>query len=266
MSDLLIIDPAFQRRFAELDLVSAAAVLRFFGGETAVGKGTAVAPAVLRFRDGSLEDVFFKQYIFPVPAWTFIGRRSKARREFENYAAFRKMDIPCAQALACGEQRDWLGRLRRAFIITRAVPEAQTLVEFVQARCPGRSTVASRKVRLEIIARLAPMVGRMHQRNFFHNDLVWRNLLVTCPIEAAPQLWWIDCPRGRVARLGRHQLQLKDLASLDKEAARNCTRSERLAFVKAYLGKSRLDREAKQFAQEILAYKWRRWPDEAGVG
>ena len=249
-----------------MDLVSAAAVLRFFGGETAVGKGTAVAPAVLRFRDGSLEDVFFKQYIFPVPAWTFIGRRSKARREFENYAAFRRMDIPCAQAVACGELRDGLGRLRRAFILTRAVPDAQTLIEFFQSRCPSRVTLASRKLRQEIIAQCALMVGRMHGRNFFHNDLVWRNILVTCPPQGRPNLWWIDCPRGRFVWMKRRRLQLKDLAALDKQASRHCSRVERLAFVKAYLGKTRLDADVKRFAREILAYKWRRWSDEAGVG
>ena len=175
MRDLLLVDPAFRRRFEELDLNSAAAVLRFLGGDAIVSNNTVVAPATLRFRDGSVEQVFFKQYIFPVPAWAFIGRRSKARREFENYAAFSRMDIPCPQALACGELRDGLGRLRRAFILTRAVPDAQTLIEFVQTHCPNRADKAARTMRQEIIARFAPVVARMHRRHFFHNDLVWRN-------------------------------------------------------------------------------------------
>ena len=266
MRDLLIVDPAFRRRFEELALTSAAAVLRFLGGDAIVGNNTVVAPATIRFRDGSLEKVFFKQYIFPAPAWAFIGRRSKARREFENYAAFQRMDIPCAQALACGELRDGLGRLQRAFILTRAVPEAQTLIEFVQARCPSRAHAASRKLRQEIIARLAPLVARIHQRNFFHNDLVWRNLLVTCPPQGTPSLWWIDCPRGRFSFFGRRRLQLKDLASLDKQASRRLSRAERLAFVKAYLGKRRLDADVKRMAGGILAFKRRRWSDEDGAG
>jgi tRNA A-37 threonylcarbamoyl transferase component Bud32 len=266
MRDLLLVDPAFRRRLEELNIDSAVAVLRFLGGDAITDNNTVVAPATLRFRDGSVEQVFFKQYIFPAPAWAFIGRRSKARREFENYAAFSRMDIPCAQALACGELRDGLGRLRRAFILTRAVPDAQTLIEFVQTRCPSRAAVASRKLRQDIITRFAPMVGRMHQWKFFHNDLVWRNILVTCPPQGTPGLWWIDCPRGRFAWFGRRRLQLKDLAALDKQASRNCTRAERLAFVKAYLGKRRLDADVKQLAREVLAYKLRRWPDEAGFG
>jgi tRNA A-37 threonylcarbamoyl transferase component Bud32 len=263
MRDLLIVDPAFERRFEELELDSAAAVLRLLGGDAIGASNTIVAGTTLSFRDRSTEQVFLKQYVFPSPAWTFVGRRSKARREFENYAVFQRLGIPCAQPLACGELRDRLGRLRRAFILTRAVPDAQTLIEFVQTRCPGRATPASRKLRREIIARLAPMVGRMHQESFFHNDLVWRNILVTCPPQAAPQLWWIDCPRGRFARLGRRRLRVKDLAALDKVAARRCSRAERLAFLKAYLGTRRLDAGTKRLAREILAFKGRRWPDEA---
>jgi tRNA A-37 threonylcarbamoyl transferase component Bud32 len=266
MKDLLIVDPAFRQRFEELHLDSAAAVLRFLGGDAIVGKNTVVAPVALRFRDGSVEQAFFKQYIFSVPAWPFIGRRSKARREYENYTAFQRIDLPCPQALACGELRDALGRLRRAFILTRAVPDAQTLIEFVRTRCPKRATLASRKLRLDIITRFAPMVGRMHGQNFFHNDLVWRNILITCPLQGGPSLWWIDCPRGRFVWMKRRRLQLKDLAALDKQASRNCSRGERLAFVKAYLGKTCLDAEAKRLAREILAYKRRRWRDEAGFG
>jgi len=266
MRDLLIVDPAFRRCFEESSLDSAAAVLRFLGGDAIVGNNTVVAPATLRFRDGSVEQVFFKQYIFPVPAWAFIGRRSKARREFENYAAFRRMDLPCPQALACGELRDGLGRLRRAFILTRAVPAAQNLIEFVQARCPNRADRAARALRQEIIARLAPMVARMHHRHFFHNDLVWRNLLVSSAPQGMPEIWWIDCPRGRFAWLRRGRLQIKDLAALDKGAARHCTRSERLAFAKAYLGKACLDAEVKRLARSVVAYKHQRWSDEAGIG
>jgi len=266
MRDLLIVDPAFRRRFEELALTSAGEVVRQLGGNAAHRQGAAVVQTSLRFPDGSSEAVFFKQYVYPTPAWAFVGRRSKARREFDNYAAFQRMNIPCAQPLACGELRDRLGRLRRAFILTRAVPDAQTLIEFVQTRCPERATAASRKLRREIITRLAPMVGRMHQGSFFHNDLVWRNILIACPLQGTPEVWWIDCPRGRVASLGRRRLRLKDLAALDKEGARRCSRAERLAFVKAYLGKSRLDGEVKQLAKAILSYKRRRWRDEASFG
>src|SRR5512138_583658 len=98
MRDLLIVDPAFRQRFEELHLDSAAAVLRFLGRDAIDGISTVVVPVTLRFRDGSVEQVFFKQYTFPSPAWAFIGRHSKARREYENYAAFRAMDLPCPQA------------------------------------------------------------------------------------------------------------------------------------------------------------------------
>src|SRR5882672_2711294 len=266
MRDLLILDPAFRRRFEEMALNSAAAVIQYLGGHSVTRKGATVLQAAIRFRDGSSENVFFKQYVHPAPAWSFVGRRSKARREFENYGAFLRLGLPCAQTLACGELRDRLGRLRRAFIITRAIPEAQNLIDFVQTHCPDRATAASRKLRRDLISRLAPMVSRMHQGSFFHNDLVWRNILVTQPPQGLPELWWIDCSRGRFAQLLCGRLRLKDLALLDKGAARHCTRAERLSFTKAYLGKTRLDAEVKRLARTVVAYKHRRWRDEAAFG
>jgi tRNA A-37 threonylcarbamoyl transferase component Bud32 len=259
MRDWLIVDPAFQQRFRESNLDSTGAVLRHFCAETAGRKRTAVTSSTIRFADGSSEQVFLKQYVFPSPAWSFVGRRSKARREFENYGVFRSLNIPCPLAIACGELRDGLGRLRRAFILTRAVPDARNLIEFVQARCPNRGNAAARQLRRGIIARLAPMVARIHVEGFFHNDLVWRNVLVVAGTGGTPELWWIDCPRGRFARLGRGRLRVKDLALLDRAAAELCSRGERLAFVKAYLGKTGLDPQTKEFARSVLAYKRRRW-------
>jgi hypothetical protein len=55
---------------------------------------------------------------------------------------------------------------------------------------------------------------------------------------------------------------LKDLASLDKSAAKYCSRSERAAFIKEYLGKQRLDIEAKQLSRTALAYRKQRWPED----
>ena len=48
------------------------------------------------------------------------------------------------------------------------------------------------------------------------------------------------------------------LASLDKMAAKHCTRSERLAFLKIYAGNG----DIKQLARDVLCYRQKRWPDE----
>jgi len=207
--------------------------------------------------------VFYKQYEYVPAAWGFVGRASKAQCEFKNYDVFGRLGIPCAERMACGESRDGLGRLRRAFIITRAVPEAMSLIDFVKQHCP-HTMGTSRKLRANLLRQLAILTGRMHAAEFFHNDLVWRNILVTWQPPDGLRLWLIDCPRGRFRRwtFRRRHHQLKDLALLDKSAARFCTRAERVAFVREYLGLKGLNHSAKRLIRDALDYRKRRWPED----
>lgn len=257
--DLLLVAPEFRKRFENAGLISSAAVLRHFGSPSATRKQVVVQATTLRFRDGPDENVFFKRYEFDGPSWRFVGRASKARREFENYEVFRRLGIRCADPIAVGEQRDGLGRLRVAWILTRAVPDALTLTEFVQKHAPVRSSKEPRALRSALVDQLAEMTRRIHHAGFFHNDLVWRNVLVTWPGIGEPKLWWIDCPRGRFARFFRERLAIKDLALLDKLASVHCTRTERLRFVRSYLGKTGLDAEVGRWAKAVLNYSGQRW-------
>ena len=279
---LLIIDPAFQPEMAKLGLNSFEALQELFaqnlpkpltpalspsdGERVAEGRvrgiRVSVKPHTLTLADGTSLDVFFKQYEYTPPAWVFLARRSKARCEFENYAALQRLGLPVAARVACGEERDALGRLRRAFIITRAVPSAPTLIEFVREHCPDRATAGAAALRDQLWQQLAAAARTMHAGDFFHHDFVWRNLLVNRAPDGTPQLWLIDCPRGGVRQWGRQRHRWKDLASLDKSAAQFCTRAERLNFLKLYLGKSRVDGAVKKLAREVLEYRRHRWPED----
>ena len=163
--------------------------------------------------------------------------------------------MPAAQGLAWGEERDALGRLRRSFILTRAIPESETLLEFYQRRPP-------RAERLAAARQLAEITRRLHAAHFFGRSLVWRNILVSREPGAGLKLHLIDCPRGGAALLGRERRRLRDLATLDKGAREHCSRSERLAFLLAYRQQPRLDDAARALVRGTLDYARRRWPEE----
>jgi len=262
---MLFVAEPYRPLFHQLGLRTVESVSRFFLPKS--GFNTAkviVQPSTLQGPDNTRFDVFFKQYQFRRPAWAFIGRRSKARCEFENYAVFARLNLSTAEAMAVGEERDSLGRLRSAFILTRAIPSAQTLVEFMQGAAHNRSRPNVRTLRHRLIDQLAEMTRRIHNAGFFHHDLVWRNVLVTTTTPDNPRLWWIDCPRGGFTRwpMARRRRRIKDLASLDKPAGRWCTRGERVLFVKKYLGLPRLDGAAKDLIRETLRYRKQRWPED----
>ncbi|MCG3147304.1 MAG: hypothetical protein PCFJNLEI_00743 [Verrucomicrobiae bacterium] len=263
---MIEIAPAFQPLFQELGLTSVAAVTQFFAGEPLPDEEKVIVkPQTLRPRTGGAVAVFYKRYHYPTPAWSFVGRRSKARCEFVNYAALQQLGIRTPAAVACGEERDRIGRLRCAFIITTAVPEGLGLIQFLATHCPDRSRSAHRELRIALREQLADMTRTIHAAGFFHHDLVWRNILVTWNAPAAPQLWWIDCPRGAFVQFGKERRRWRDLASLDKSALQYCSRGERLAFVKRYLGKTVLDEEAKTLTRKTAAYMRERWPDAQPV-
>jgi hypothetical protein len=258
---MLWIDDEFRPAFERLGLISCESIAQFFKGDAAPENQIVwLRSKTLPTPQNSPLSVFYKEYRYRRPSWKFLGRSSKARCEFRNYGVFARLGIPSAARIACGEQRDWLGRLCRAFIITRAIPDATTLPEFIEANAGERAGA----VRATLSAQLAAMTRKIHDAGFFHHDLVWRNILVTWTPPAAPQLWWIDCPRGEFARwpLLHRRRRMKDLASLDKVASRLCRRRERIAFVKLYLGIQQLDRDAKKLIRDTLAYRKRRWPDD----
>ncbi len=255
----------FEETFHRLGWRTCAQVVSYFAGASPPGAGVTVKPARLPLpRDGELE-VFYKQYEYARPSWRFWARASKARREFDNYGVLAALGIRTATPIACGEERDALGRLRRAFILTCAIPNARPLHEFVRECCPDRRTAAHRALRQTLLEQLAEATRRIHQADFFHHDLVWRNLLVRITAGGAPELWWIDCPRGRFDRGSpwRERRRLRDLASLDKLAVRWCTRAERVCFLLRYLDKSHLDAEARRLLRAVVRYRRNRWPEDA---
>lgn len=253
--ELLQTDPRARDWLTALKLDSCAAIVKFFAPpEPLLTTTVIVIPRTVQLPDHSTRSVFYKLYEYASPSWRFCGRRSKARCEFENNAAFEKLGIPTARRVACGEVRDAIGRLCRAFIVTEEIPRAWTLPQFVEEFCPNRATAESRQLRDGLCRQMALLARRMHDGGFFHHDLVWRNILVTWTPPETPKVWWIDCPRGGFSR--QHRRQIKDLASLDKVASKHCTRAERLTFLKAYGG------DLKPLAREVLAYRRKRWPDE----
>jgi len=261
---MFCVSAEYKKAFAGLGLASCRTVAQFFLNNSDSDKKVFVKQATLPLPDGTALPVFFKQYRYEPASWKFLGRRSKAACEFQNYAVFAKLGIACAEPIACGEERDSFGRLSRAFILTREILNAKTLTEFVQDERARKTEAGTRDIEKQLIKQLAEIVRRLHAAGFFHNDLVWRNILVTQDSHGETRLWLIDCPRGKFDHWSplRHRRRLKDLASLDKVASQLCSRGERLMFLKTYLAKPRLDSETKQFAKQILTYRKSRWPED----
>jgi hypothetical protein len=259
--DLLRVDTLYQPLFRQLGLASCSETISFFSdNRTLPAARSFILTKVVTAGDTSVL-LFFKQYNFPTPSWKFWGRSSKAKREYENYAVFDRLGIASAERVACGEQRDGLGRLKRAFIITRGISNTSTLVDFLANQPSNGAAMEAKRKRKAIIEQLAGMMRRIHDAEFFHHDLFWRNILVQTNPGEAIKVWWIDCPRGKFTHSKRLQYRhlLRDIAALDLSAETCLTPRDRIAFLKLYLGQQRLDAGAKKLIADALAYRKKHW-------
>lgn len=251
--DRLLVNPKHQRAWDEHGWSNVESVVKYFLPEGERRGEVTVRGVNFSSNDGPRE-AFFKLYDYGAGNLRFWMRASKARREFENYATLARLGVPAPEAIACGEERSRSGKLRRAFIFTRAVPNACGLDEFFKARPSWRE-------RRQILGDLARTLRQLHAGSFFYYDLVWRNILVSRDA-AGLRAFLIDCPRGRHATSGLERRRLRDLASLDKSAARFCTRAERVRFLLQYMAKSKSDDEARNLIRACLRYRRTRWPED----
>ncbi len=175
--------------------------------------------------------------------------RPRVRAEWENLLAFRSWGIPTATIVGYGLERR-LGGFERGAMITEEIPHTMDLARMAKDRDPR---LKDADWVLKVSRQIAAITRIMHDRHFVHNDLKWRNLLVT--EGADPQVFLIDCPSGETWQgpFLRYRI-IKDLACLDKVAKYQLSRTQRLRFYHQYTGHRGLTPEDRTRIGKILGF------------
>ena len=182
-------------------------------------------------------------------AW--VGR-SIVRREYENMEILGELGIRIPSLVAYGEQR-FLGGVTNSFIITEEIPKAMG-VDFVVGgwmdQQPKEVRIAGKSA---LIAEAARCLKLMHGHGFEHHDLFLRNMMISDMDMRA--LYILDCPFAHVwPQFIMRFRRVHDLATLDAAASAFLRASQRMRFLHAYLGCSRLSAKDKVLVREILKY------------
>ncbi|MAB24331.1 lipopolysaccharide kinase InaA family protein [Pseudomonas neustonica] len=178
----------------------------------------------------------------------YIGR-SRIQAEWENLLTFQAWGIPSAPVVAFGSERQG-GAFLRGALITEDLAGTRDLADLAKNHDPR---LDDREWVQHVFRQIANATRMMHDQRFTHNDLKWRNILVD--ERHRSHVYLIDCPGGSFWWGPMLQYRIiKDLACLDKLGKRYLRRSQRLAFFKAYLGKSVLDDADKKKARAIAAF------------
>jgi hypothetical protein len=156
--------------------------------------------------------------------------------EFENIVAFQRAGLPAVVPIAAGRQRG-------SYLVTRALDGCTKLDDYIrQAQFVPRA-------KTELISGLASLIRRMHAAGFNHRDLYLCHILR----DVRGDLCLVDLHRVQRRSAVPERWSVKDIAALNYSAPSGIiSRTNRLRFLKTYLGRERLTDRDKRFALKIL--------------
>lgn len=193
--------------------------------------------------------------IFYVKRYTRAGKglrrwlgRSRIQGEWENLLYFQQLNIPTPPIVAYGAEYRY-GVFQRGALITAEIPNSHDLASYAKK---ATSHFHNKTWRHDILNRVAEYTRQLHASHFGHQDLKWRNILVTD--EASPTLYFIDCPLGRRVPFWRWpHAQRKDLYCLYKLGKVHLSATECLRFYLRYCGQQKLRPEDKSTVRAVCA-------------
>ena len=178
----------------------------------------------------------------------YIGR-PRVQAEWENLLHFHAWGIPSATVVGFGlERRD--GAFHRGALITQELSGTADMANIAKNRDPR--FLCKRWV-THVSRQIAHATRMMHDQNFAHNDLKWRNILVD--EKPFPDVYMIDCPGGNFwwGPMLKYRI-VKDLACLDKLGKRVLSRTQRLRFYLDYIEKPCLSPDDKKQVRAVLNF------------
>lgn len=210
--------------------------------------GTPEAACRVYLRDIAGKRYFIKHYRAGRWSWRNLLGRSKVATEWQNLLYFRSLGIPTPVPVAIGERRRF-GVFISGVLVTEEVVGAIDLERLARER---NALLHDRAWYADLCRKLGQPLRRLHDRGFAHNDLNWRNVLLT--LEPSLTVYFFDCPTGRRWIWPFRSFRVvKDLTHLDKLGRRYLSRSQRLHFFVVYRGHERLDVADKRLLRRVLA-------------
>jgi hypothetical protein len=177
-------------------------------------------------------------------------RVSCALAEVEAARKLSAMGINTPRMIAWGEL--WGGLFeKRSFAVIEEIREGQSLEKGLPGFFDGPWTAETLVLRRQFIKQLALFIKKFHETGFRHRDLY------LCHIFRVPdgRFYLIDLARVFKPALLTEIYRVKDVAQLHYSApAKYFSKTDRLRFLRAYLGQEKLNAGDKVFVRRI-AYK-----------
>lgn len=248
------VDPAYKAGFERLGLTSIEAVFAFRAGKNLTKENLASYRSRIEFKiESSATTVFLKRYDHPpmitqLKNWLSAKKRvSFALAEVEAAQKLAAMGINTPKMVAWGQI--WGGFFeRRSFAAIEEIRGGQSLERSLPGFFNGPATVENLVLRRQFIKQLALFIKKFHDSGCRHRDLY------LCHIFRVPdgRFYLIDLARVFKPALFSEIYRVKDVAQLHYSApAKHFSKTDRLRFLRAYLGREKLNTSDKVFVRRI---------------
>src|SRR5262245_9520446 len=168
-------------------------------------------------------------------------RPSKAELEWRAAQRIAHLGLPTFEPVALGRLVR-SGVVRDSFLVSRGIPEAVPLDQFVTAAVlapDGTETQyeaagLQNDLRQRLATALGELAARLHLAGIEHADFHAANILVCVSPDGKPRLWLIDLHKVHFGRPRSRDARFKNLAILHQFFAGKTRRTDRLRFYRAY--------------------------------
>ncbi|MCX7702603.1 MAG: hypothetical protein N2234_00650 [Planctomycetota bacterium] len=178
----------------------------------------------------------------------FTKQVSSLKGEAEAIMRFSELGIRTTPVLAFGSKTVLWKRF--SFLMTQDVGEHPRLEHYFPHNFGTSSKDKDFKTRCSFINSLAQLIRKMHKGGVNHRDLYGSHIFV---VETSNGWDFIilDLNRADVRKTVGERWLVKDLSALAASVP-SATNSDKLRFLKNYLGIERLDSDSKSFARKIV--------------
>ena len=163
-------------------------------------------------------------------------RNSRALRSLRGASILRAAQIPSALPVAAVENRK-NGTLTKSFFLTEEIAGGETSDAFWRARLLSLEGSGGILLRRRFLAELAGLFRTLHDRRIYHNDLKDANIFAAGDADTN-DFRFVLLDLDGVARLKHlsRRRKIKNLVQLNRTLGRYVRRTEKLFFLKHYLG------------------------------
>jgi hypothetical protein len=174
-----------------------------------------------------------------------------ALHEWNTIRAFHKTGLPTMTHLAVGLPQN-TGFYKSSFLLTKEIEDVQRLDHCLPRHFAPPLHPDQVKEKRCLLKDLALLVKRLHHLGFNHRDLYLCHILVKREAPCTWKIFFADLHRVDYRKKVPLRWKVKDLAALNYSADKSITKTDRLRFIKYYLGEQKPRDQLKSVIKKVL--------------